>query len=304
MRSKHESGFVIGVSVSPYPSISPGISDDSTSESGNWSSPGCHGIWRSVLLVGCSVLFLLYLTFHLRKNLKKLRNGRSYIMIAYYALLWFSALLNLAWCTLQTWECTPGKVVAWNALSLFSSAAMLSLEISLVGFLLQDNYATGLEALARIFFLSGLIVGVDVLLKAIFVFGFGVPLFFDGTDPKTKWTLLLIHALLLTVVYSYILFVHYSKWTDRLPPRPAFYKYVVVMLVINGIALFSSGLATVGASLGIWLYNLNIICYRCLYLPFLYITFLADFFQEDDLLLDNAYYSEMRDAGFFVDWDY
>ena len=57
--------------------------------------------------------------------------------------------------------------MAWNMLSLFTTAGMLCLEISLVAFLLQENYATGLETLASAFTLSGLIVGVDILLKVI-----------------------------------------------------------------------------------------------------------------------------------------
>lgn len=47
---------------------------------------------------------------------------------------------------------------------------MLGLEISLVGFLLQDNYASGVEALAQTFLVSGIVVGVDILLKVIAVF--------------------------------------------------------------------------------------------------------------------------------------
>ena len=80
------------------------------------------------------------------------------------------------------------------------------------------------------------------------------------------------------------------------------------------------------------LYSFVVICYHTLYLPFVYVTFLADFFQvnnklllwfitvkdcfffcqwydfnifqEEDLLLDTAYYSEMKDAGFFdSEWE-
>lgn len=46
---------------------------------------------------------------------------------------------------------------------------MLFLEISLVAFLLQDSYASGLEALARTFIVSGVFVAVDILLQVIFV---------------------------------------------------------------------------------------------------------------------------------------
>lgn len=76
------------------------------------------------------------------------------------------------------------------------------------------------------------------------------------------------------------------------------------MFSINAVAFFACGLAGIGASFGIWLYSFLAVCYHSLYLPFVYVTFLADFFQEEDFLLDNAYYSEMRDAGFFdADWD-
>lgn len=39
------------------------------------------------------------------------------------------------------------------------------MEVSLVAFLYQGNYASGLEALTRTFVVSGAIVGVDILLK-------------------------------------------------------------------------------------------------------------------------------------------
>ncbi|KAJ9140537.1 hypothetical protein P3X46_031173 [Hevea brasiliensis] len=266
----------------------------------------CQGAWYSVVLVLPAILFVVYLGINAKKNLRKLWNGRSYIMISYYTLLWLASSLNLAWCCLQAWQCSSGKEIAWNFLSLFTGSAMLCLEISLMAFLLQDSYASGLETLTRIFAVSGIIVGVDILFKGIYVFGFGVPLFIDGDDSiqRMKWGLWIIHKLLLTAVYGYILFVHFAKWRERLPPRPAFHNYVIVMFVINAVALFACGLAVLGAGFGIWLYDFMVVCYHSLYLPFLYITFLADFFQEEDFLLDNAYYSEMKDAGFFdADWD-
>ncbi|XP_059443387.1 protein CANDIDATE G-PROTEIN COUPLED RECEPTOR 2-like [Corylus avellana] len=266
----------------------------------------CHGLWHDAVLVVFSVGFVVYLALHTKKNVKKLCNRRSYIVISYYALLWLATLLNLAWSSLQAWQCSPGKEAAWNVLSLFTASGMLCLEISLLAFLLQEDYSTGLDALAHNFVVSGIVVGVDMLLKVIYVFGFGVPLFIDGagSSNKVKWGLWIIHKLLLTAVYAFILFVHFSKWRDKLPPRPAFYNYIVIMFVVNAVALFACGLAGIGVGFGIWLYNLTDVCYHSFYLPFLYITFLADFFQEDDFLLENAYYSEMKDAGFFdADWD-
>ncbi|EOY22050.1 Transmembrane protein adipocyte-associated 1 isoform 1 [Theobroma cacao] len=277
----------------------------------------CHGVWYDALLVVPAVLFVVYLAVNAKKNVNKLRNGRSLVLISYFALLWLASGLNLAWCSLQAWQCASGKEIAWNLLSLITTSGFLCLELSLVGFLLQESYANGLEALARTFTISGIIVAVDMLLKmdyifidlsgkAIFIFGFGVPLFFDvvGSTHQMKWGLWIIQKLLLTTVYGFILFVPFSKWREKLPPRPAFYNYVAVMFVVNAISLLACGLATIGIGFGLWLYNLTVICYHLLYLPFLYVTFLADFFQEEDFLLDNAYYSEMKDAGFFdADWD-
>ncbi|XP_071731554.1 protein CANDIDATE G-PROTEIN COUPLED RECEPTOR 2-like [Rutidosis leptorrhynchoides] len=296
---------MINDTIGSIPSITDIDHDDHHATSASLSSSplsqtNCHGLWYTIILSIPAVLFVLYLGFHLKKNIKKLRNRRSHVMITYYVLLWFSATLNLAWCSLQVWQCVPGKELSWNLLSLLTSLGTLCLEISLVAFLLQESYASGLETLAHTFIVSGVIVGADILLKAICVFGFHVPLFIDGeTTHRGKWGLWALDELLLTCTYGYILFVHYSKWRDKLPPRPSFYNYVVVMFVVTGIALFGCGFASLGVGFGLWLYNFMVICYHTLYLPFVYVTFLADFFQEEDLLLDNAYYSEMKDAGFF-----
>lgn len=274
--------------------------------SSNWWFFNCHGWLYNLALIVPSLLFLVYLALQAKKSFTKLFHGRSYIMISYYGLLWLVSLLNLAWCASQSWECTDGKEFSWNILSLFTTSGMLFLEISLLAFLLQGNYASGLEALTRTFVISGIILCVDILLKAIYVFGFGIPLFIDlnGSKNKVKWGLWVVHKLLLTAVYGSILFMHHTKWRERLPAKPAFYNYIAIMLCLNAIALFACMLVGSGAGFGFGLYNFTTICYHAFYLPLIYITFLADFFQEDDLHLENVYYSEMKDAGFFdADWD-
>ncbi|KAG0483856.1 hypothetical protein HPP92_011940 [Vanilla planifolia] len=227
-------------------------------------------------------------------------------MMAYYGLIWIVSVLNLTWCILQAWQCTPTKEFSWNLLSLCTKSGMLFLEVSLISFLLQGNQAGDLEALTRTFVVSGVIVAVDVLLKAVYVFGFGVPMFLDGVGPSNhvKWGLWIVHKLLLAAVYVLILFMYHSKWREMLPAQPAFRNYICVMFSINALSLFSCLLMENGAGFGYWLLSLVTLCYHSLYLPFLYITFLADFFREEDMRLENVYYSEMKDAGFFdADWD-
>ncbi|KAK1316457.1 hypothetical protein QJS10_CPA05g00927 [Acorus calamus] len=267
---------------------------------------GCGGVWYSLSLIVPSALFVGFLASLARRSFSKLYHGKSYIMIAYYCLLWLVSLLNLSWCALQAWQCTPGKEFGWNLLSLCTTTGMLFLEISLIAFLLQGNDASGVEALTRTFLVSGVIVAVDILLKIIYIFGFGVPLFIDNSEEsnRVKWGLWIVHKLVLTVVYGLILSMYHTKWREKLPARPAFYQYIIVMFSLNALALFACMLVGNGVGFGFWLYNLTTICYHGFYLPLLYIIFLADFFQEDDLHLENVYYSEMKDAGFFdADWD-
>jgi hypothetical protein len=270
----------------------------------SWWLSDCHGILYNLALIIPTVLFIAYLGSQARKSFARLTYGRSHIMIAYYVLLWVVTILNLVWCLLQTWQCTSGKDFSWNMLSLITNSGLLFLEISLIAFMIQGNNASGVETLTRTFVVSGVIVCADLLLKVIYVFGFGLPLFIDSSHSRVKWGLWTVHKLLLTSVYGFILFMHHSKWRERLPARPAFYNYICAMLLLNVVSLLGCVLLGNGAGFGLWLYNLATVCYHSLYLPLLYVTFLADFFQEEDLRLENVYYSEMKDAGFFdADWD-
>jgi hypothetical protein len=64
-------------------------------------SSDCHAVWHDAALVVFSVGFVVYLALHAKKNVKKLCNRRSYIVISYYVLLWVATLLNLTWSSLQ-----------------------------------------------------------------------------------------------------------------------------------------------------------------------------------------------------------
>ncbi|KAJ8769747.1 hypothetical protein K2173_005953 [Erythroxylum novogranatense] len=298
-----DSSFTIPISQNPNPTLG----DGRFTGQGlfNWFSQ-CHGVLHNIILIVASLCFVLYLTFQTKKSLRKLSHGRSHIIIAYYVSLWLVSLLNLAWCCFQAWECTPGKELAWNILSLFTTSGMLFLEVSLIAFLYQGNYSSGFDALTRPFGISALVVGLDIVLKAIYLFGLGIPLFIDNNEEQLtkKWNLWVIHRLVLTAVYGLILWMYHSQWRDRLPARPAFYKYIAIMFTLNLLALLACGLMGSGAGFSFWLYTTTIVCYHAFYLPLLYITFLADFFQEEDLHLENVYYSEMKDAGFFdADWE-
>eukprot|EP01018_Ginkgo_biloba_P006217 Gb_04541 [translate_table: standard] len=265
-----------------------------------------YGMWYNISLIMPPLVFVLFLLSQLRRSVNKLTHSRSYIMGTYYAFLWVVAVLNLVWCLLQVWQAHPGQATAWNVFSLVTRFGMLLLEVSVVVFLLQGNHVSGWDALIRTLILSGLIASVDATFKAVYIFGFGVPLFIDNDDVGDwqKWVFWLVHKLLLVAVYATILCMPHTKWRDRLPARPAFYNYICAMFLLNATAALGCGLLASGVGFGYWIYGFTNICYHSFYPPFLYATFLADFFQEEDVHLEDVYYSEMKDAGFFdADWD-
>lgn len=93
--------------LSPIGSFSSQPNGDDRGLTAVTSSSGCHGMWYSALLVAPSVLFAIYLAISAIKNMKMYFLGRSFIMVSYYALLWITTLLNLAWCSLQVrWTLT------------------------------------------------------------------------------------------------------------------------------------------------------------------------------------------------------
>ncbi|QCD77698.1 Transmembrane protein adipocyte-associated 1 [Vigna unguiculata] len=266
----------------------------------------CHGLWHNATLIIPSFLFVLYLILQARHSFLKLSLSRSFIILSYNALLWLATLLNLAWCLLQAWECTSKRELSWNLLSLFTTSGMLFLEVSLVAFLLQGNNAGGLEAMKRTFGISTLVVGLDILLKAFYLFVFGIPLFVDSNENANhvKWNLLIVHKLVLTAVYGFLMFMYHSGWRETLPAKIAFYKYVAVMFIFNATVTLACGLTGNDVAFGLWLYRVAVVLYHAFYLPFLYTTFQTDFFQEENFHLENVYYSEMKDAGFFdTDWE-
>ncbi|GLJ49476.1 hypothetical protein SUGI_1048240 [Cryptomeria japonica] len=274
----------------------------------NGNSKYGYGMWYDIAVIAPSVAFLTFLVLQMKSSLEKLRRSgsSSYIMASCYALLWLVAIFNLLWCLLQVWQGLPSQATAFNVLSLVTRSGMLLLEVSVVVFLLQGNHVRGWDALLQSLILSSIIAGIDVTVKAIYIFGYGVPLFIDGNDVGDwhKWGFWLVHKLLLVAVYASILCLPHTKWQNRLPAKPTFYNYICALFVLNTTSALGCGLLASGIGFGYWIYGITNICYHAFYPPLLYATFLRDFFQEEDLHLEDVYYSEMKDAGFFdADWD-
>jgi hypothetical protein len=268
---------------------------------------GFREVLYDLVLALPALLFLLFLLTRLRSSVRKLMQSRSHIMTTYYTFLWVICILNICWTLLKMQQTRgPDQETAWNVMSLVTRFGMVLLEVSVVVFLSQGYLISGWDALLRTLLFSGLFASVDALLNAVYIFGLSIPLFItqDDAGDWNKWGFWMMHNLFFTAVYFVILILPYTRWRDRLPARPAFYHYVLILFILNGLEAFGSTLLGFGADFGYCVYGLSAFFYYALYPPLLYATFLADFLREEDLQMEDAYYSEMKDAGYFdADWE-
>eukprot|EP00854_Cymbomonas_tetramitiformis_P004195 gene4195-5171_t len=197
-------------------------------------------------------------------------------MATYYAFLWLVCILNLLRASIEIWEANPkGHYTLWNVLWLTARGGMLFLEVSVVVFLAQGYLVSSRKALIRTLVISSVVALVDSFFKVLFIWVWRINLFGATTD----------------------------EWRDRLPARPSFYRYVLFLVILDFVAFLGAIMLAAGATQGYCLYGICAWVYYAFYPPILYMTFLAEFFQDTDDE-ESAYYSEMKDAGYFEDEDF
>ncbi len=93
--------------------------------------------------------------------------------------------------------------------------------------------------------------------------------------------------------------VHHHHHQDRLPAKPSFYRYVMLLFTYNTLRLFATMLIASHLTLGYCVYGLVGLLYTAAYPPLLYLTFLHEFFRDSfELDSELLYYEEMHDAGY------
>jgi len=239
--------------------------------------------------------------------------------------LWVVCGLNLFRCIFQIAESTNGSterdIKSWSFVWLVTTAGMTVMEVSVVTFLSQGYIATGKEALIRTLGISGAVAFLDSIVKMILIFGCGTSLFIvkepNGDDSTSdplgwlqldmswvKWGFWTAHHILYCMVYGFILVLPHTALRDYLPARPSFYRYVALLCANNfGLVVGSMMIGSKDVS-GYCVYGVFAYLYSVCYPPLLYMTFLSEFFVDDDLELEHQYYSEMREAGYFDDIDF
>jgi hypothetical protein len=119
----------------------------------------------------------------------------------------------------------------------------------------------------------------------------------------SKWAFWTLRASAAAAAYALIAALPLTRWRDLLPAKRAFYAYARALLA--AYALMALGALLIGCRqlAGYCIYGAASWAYYAAYPPLLYATFLSEFFADEALDLDLAYYSEMRDAGLLDDVD-
>ncbi|KAK3282570.1 hypothetical protein CYMTET_9700 [Cymbomonas tetramitiformis] len=257
-----------------------------------------------------TLLFTIFLAVKAKAAVNKLVRSQSHIMATYYAFLWLVCILNLLRASIEIWEANPkGHYTLWNVLWLTARGGMLFLEVSVVVFLAQGYLVSSRKALIRTLVISSVVALVDSFFKVLFIWVWRINLFGATTDEVTagsgwnKWMFWGAHTLIYLIIYMCILALPHTRWRDRLPARPSFYRYVLFLVILDFVAFLGAIMLAAGATQGYCLYGICAWVYYAFYPPILYMTFLAEFFQDTDDE-ESAYYSEMKDAGYFEDEDF
>lgn len=172
--------------------------------------------------------------------------------------------------------------------------------------LTNDSPSTSccLQALLQTSVISGGAALVDAVIKILYIFAFHIQLYlYDATGDMrwSKWSFWFMHSLLAVLCYTAILVLPFTPWRDILPAKASFYRYALCLLL--GYLTMGVGSLLIGAKVaaGYCVYGSAMWLYYAAYPALVYLTFLAEFFSDEQLDIDMMYYSEMRDAGCFDD---
>ncbi|GJP32713.1 hypothetical protein CLOM_g17314 [Closterium sp. NIES-68] len=290
-----------------------------------WQHPHASLIsrtWFAIVTVAPPLLFLLFLLSRVRPALAQLRRARSAgvlggqcgVMAGFYALLWAAAGTNLARTLAQLLVLSPAAAAPasthWvSAAWLAAGCVGVCVEAGVVVFLLHPVLMSASEALLRTALIAAILAAADTALQASLVFHHAVPLFspaLSSGGAGAAWAFWLAHDACRAAVYAALLALPLSHWRDALPAGPAFHRYVFLLLLLHACSALACLLLALHASAALCIRGLAVYLYTACFPPLLYATFLADFFKDEDAAVEDAYYSEMRDAGYFDadgDWD-
>eukprot|EP00850_Spirogloea_muscicola_P010151 SM000058S18581 [mRNA] locus=s58:618497:619605:- [translate_table: standard] len=207
---------------------------------------------------------------------------------------------------MQAWQ-RPGakpsgggvREAAWLALQ----AVQALLEASVVALLAQGYLADGSGALLKPLGAAGALAAADTATKVVAMHWLGIPLYplAAARSAAAFWA---GRSALVSAAYAAILAAPHVSRLDWLPARPAFHSYFLVLLALYITCAVGALAAALGLSIGFCAFSLASYAYYALFPPLVYFTFLDDLLKDNVFDMDDIYYSEMKDAGYFdAEWD-
>ena len=283
-----------------------------------------------------TVLFVMFLGSHLRNSVRKLTHTGDRRVVLLFAFLWMSCIFNLVRWGVRLWQPSPEhKAAIWNALCIAIRFGTTFLELVVLAILahepegyLPDPVGARLGKTNK--FASPLgaalaVTGLDALVKSLVVYAGGVALFvhapgrffsqagsgsLEGSGVEwTKWVYWCARSAVFASAYLFILAAKNSQFRNILPGADAYArktinKYALFMGTTHVLCALGAFLLSVDFAIGTCAFGVGSFAYDAGVPPVLYVSFLRNYFRENEFELDGEQYAEMRDAGMFDgDWD-
>jgi len=263
-------------------------------------------IWDLAILVP-NVLFFFFLLIRFNRAQLKLRATSSPIFATFYSLVVLNIIISLIRCIVSMTvnaSAVAGDYadkVLWIMVRFF----LLSTEMSVVIFGLAFGHLDSKTSIRRVLLATSCIslafsisqgalefVSPDesfhVITKAYDLFGHGGMMF---------W---FISSIVFAVIYAVITLLPWSSFRERLalPTKVSFYYYVGILSLLNTAAAVGSGLLLYRVTgSGLCVVDVTTLLYYTLFTPFVYYTFLSDFFGVAQPALLFSYKSQVDDSG-------
>jgi len=263
-------------------------------------------VWDLAILIPNS-LFFFFMVFRFNRARLKLRATSSPIFATFYSLVVLNVLISLIRCIVSMTvnaSIAAGDYadkVLWIMVRFF----LLSTEMSVVIFGLAFGHLDSKTSIRRVLLATSIIslvfsisqgalefVSPDesfhVIVKDYDLFGHGGMMF---------W---FISSMVFTLIYAMITLLPWTRLRERLalPTKISFYYYVGTLTLLNGVQCVGSGLLLWGVKeSGLCIVDVTTVLYYTLLTPFVYYTFLSDFFSVAQPILLFSYKSQVDDGG-------
>lgn len=262
-------------------------------------------IWDLVILVP-NALFLVLLAVKMNKARIKLRATSSPIFYTFYALVIMNAIMSVIRCAVAMTvnAAVPAGDIADKVLWVAVRFFLLATELSVVTFGLAFGHLDSKTSIRRVLLCTSFIAlaysGTQGALEIMTpdesfhvvdedydMFGHGGMLF---------W---FVSSLVFFILYGTIFLLPWTTLRDRLPlpSKPSFYSYVLFLAVLNAVQAVGSGLLYYHQDWGLCVVDVTTYIYFTLFTPFVYKTFLCEFFGVSQPNILFSYKPQVDDVA-------